>query len=571
MSETSISLAATQEAARRNIALAAWICTPVPALAGWLAGNAPLPLLVAALAFAAMGSLARQAGAETGRAGAALALVGQAIVLTAAFAGHPWQLDSHMVFFAVLAVTMAMSDPKVILIAAATIAAHHLTLSFALPRLIYPSVELWSNIERTALHGVIVSIEAAVLWLAINRRNRMDAESVRVRDELGEAGAQVEAALARAEASRAEAEAALHDAQHAKAEADEARTRAEKEAERAREADRQARETEERDRRERAEIEARQVEVVEALRAATHRLSQRDLNVSIDTQFAPQYEDMRRDFNAAIARLREAMGAVLEHAGTIGDETRQIVGAADDLSRRTETQASSLAEVSATVAQLARSVDDAARRASEARAQAGETRERAEKSSEMVTNAVATMQAIEGSSQEVQKIIGVIDEIAFQTNLLALNAGVEAARAGEAGRGFAVVASEVRALAQRSSDAALEIKKLIATSGSQVADGVRIVNGTGEALREVMQSVASISDRISAIAEGAHEQSASLSEVNTALSDLDQVTQRNAAMFEETTAASHALSQGTQSLVDTISVFVARDGGRARPMGRRAA
>jgi methyl-accepting chemotaxis protein len=265
------------------------------------------------------------------------------------------------------------------------------------------------------------------------------------------------------------------------------------------------------------------------------------------------------------------MRSVLSGADAIGRETAEITTAATDLSKRTENQAATLAEVSARVSSLAQTVRTTADNARSADTDVSRTRSDTEESARLVTRAVDAMNAIESSSQQIQSIIKVIDDIAFQTNLLALNAGVEAARAGEAGRGFAVVASEVRALAQRSSEAADEIKGLIESSGSHVGEGVDLVRKTGEALQTVTESVGRVSGRISEIAQAAEQQSASLGEIDTALGELDQVTQRNAAMFEQTTAASQSLARGAETLVGTIAVFVTGRSPAARPSGAEGA
>ena len=212
-------------------------------------------------------------------------------------------------------------------------------------------------------------------------------------------------------------------------------------------------------------------------------------------------------------------------------------------------------ETAAALDELTSSVRSASTGADAASQIAGEAQSRAEEGGSVARQTVQAMAGIKTSSQEISKITSVIDDIAFQTNLLALNAGVEAARAGEAGRGFAVVATEVRALAQRSSDAAREINELITTSGEQVRQGVDLVDRTGTALSSIVDAVADITDRVSEIATSAREQATGLQEINQAVNELDSVTQQNAAMFEETTAASHALTTEADSLATAIARF----------------
>ncbi|MBW6506794.1 MAG: PAS domain-containing protein, partial [Rhodobacteraceae bacterium] len=288
-------------------------------------------------------------------------------------------------------------------------------------------------------------------------------------------------------------------------------------------------------------VVAAQEAVVEALRLALGRLSDGDLTAQIDTSFEAEHEQLLADFNTAAATLHDVIQTVIENAGGIESDAKEITTAADDLSRRTEQQAATLEQTAAALDQLTVSVHSAAQGASDASRNVAEARASAEASGAIVEQAVSAMGEIASSSAQIAKIISVIDDIAFQTNLLALNAGVEAARAGEAGRGFAVVASEVRALAQRSSDAAREIDGLITASTGQVRRGVDLVGQAGAALGHIVTSVSDIAGRVDAIAGSAQEQAAGLAEINTAVNQLDQVTQQNAAMFEQTTAASHAL------------------------------
>ncbi|WP_426955447.1 HAMP domain-containing methyl-accepting chemotaxis protein [Muricoccus radiodurans] len=298
----------------------------------------------------------------------------------------------------------------------------------------------------------------------------------------------------------------------------------------------------------RAEAAAAQAAVVEAVGTGLERLAAGDLTCRLERAFPAEYEGLRANFNAAIGQLQQAMQAVVDSAQAIRTGTGEIGQAADDLSRRTEQQAASLEETAAALDQVTATVRKTAEGAGHAREVASRAGEDAQRSGRVVQDAVTAMGAIEKSAGEIGQIIGVIDEIAFQTNLLALNAGVEAARAGEAGRGFAVVASEVRALAQRSADAAKEIKALISASTQEVGEGVRLVGETGQALGRIVVQVAEVNGLVADIAASAQEQSTALAEVNTAVNQMDQVTQQNAAMVEQSTAASHALRQEAEAL-----------------------
>ncbi|MCG9914760.1 MAG: methyl-accepting chemotaxis protein [Phenylobacterium sp.] len=306
---------------------------------------------------------------------------------------------------------------------------------------------------------------------------------------------------------------------------------------------------------ERAESQAAQAAVVHALATGLSRLSDGDLTHRLNDPFTSEYEQLRADFNAAVAKLQDAMRVISANVGQISSGADEISGASDDLSRRTEQQAASLEETAAALDEITATVRKSAEGANDARAAVLTARTGAGEGGKVVEQAIAAMGGIEKSSAEITQIIGVIDEIAFQTNLLALNAGVEAARAGDAGRGFAVVASEVRALAQRSADAAKEIKALISTSTQQVGAGVDLVGRTGAALRQIVVQVEQIDTLVSEIAASAQEQAIGLNEVNDAVNRMDQVTQQNAAMVEEATAASHALRAEATELSRLVGGF----------------
>ena len=306
---------------------------------------------------------------------------------------------------------------------------------------------------------------------------------------------------------------------------------------------------------ERATRAREQERVVAIITAGHEQLAQGNLTFRIEETFAADYQKLKDDFNAAIARMQQTMTVILETTQGISANAGEVSQASDDLSRRTEQQAASLEQTAAALDEITATVRKAAEGASHAREVVATADNDAKKSALVVRQAVAAMDAIAKSAGQISQIIGVIDEIAFQTNLLALNAGVEAARAGDAGRGFAVVASEVRALAQRSAEAAKEIKGLISASTTQVDQGVKLVAETGRSLERIMAQVADVNNVIIGIAAAAKEQATGLDEVNTAINQVEQVTQQNAAMAEESTAASHSLSQETAELSNLIGRF----------------
>ena len=284
-------------------------------------------------------------------------------------------------------------------------------------------------------------------------------------------------------------------------------------------------------------------------------LADGDLTVRIDHPLLPGLDRLRIDFNNSLDKLQATMSTVGDNTNAIAAGSREIQSASDDLAKRTEQQAAAVEETAAALEEITQTVSDSSKRAEEAGSLVARTKAGAEKSGEVVKSAIDAMGQIEASSREISNIIGVIDDIAFQTNLLALNAGVEAARAGEAGKGFAVVAQEVRELAQRSANAAKEIKALITTSGEQVRNGVTLVGQTGKALEQIVTEVKDINLNVIAIVEASREQATGLQEINKAVNAMDQNTQHNAAMVEETTAASHSLAREAETLRNLLAQF----------------
>ena len=324
-----------------------------------------------------------------------------------------------------------------------------------------------------------------------------------------------------------------------------------------------------------ADEDAGRERIIVSLSRGLDRLSRGDLTVQLNEAFAPDYERLREQFNSSVRTLSGTMRDIATATTTVRTGTSEIATSTDDLARRTEHQAASLEQAASALDQITVTVKNSSERAHEANAMMTVTKESASYSATVVHEAVAAMEKIEASSVQIGEIINVIDEIAFQTNLLALNAGVEAARAGDAGKGFAVVAQEVRDLAGRSAKLAKEIKQLVETSSSQVSTGVALVNRTGEALNSIDQQVLKVTTLIEAIVRSSSEQTTALVEVNAAVNTMDSVTQQNAAMAEETSAACRELGNEALHLNHLLSRFALegteRTAGSAYPTKTRLA
>lgn len=548
-------LGTTQMKAARLLGGVCLVGSVMPAVVAYITGNDWLVALISGLILAALVQLSFRGAPELARLAVTGGIVGLTALFTAAFAGHPWQIDSHMLYFASLAALVLLVDVRALLLATVLILVHHIGLTLLMPGLIYPSFELIANLERLVLHAVVVAAEFAALIYAVHVRLSLIHSNDAAHTEALQLLEDTAAAKASAEASNEAAKQAQARAEEATRSAEDALVRAECEANRAKAADSETIQRAKDQQTRQQETTAIVQETVNRLGVSLKRLADGDLSVDIEEEFAPEYEDLRLAFNDSVNELSIAFKSVLSESDLILGDTIDIAQSSEALARRTEEQANTLAQITASTEKLRNRISDAARNSQETSQTVANTRESATTTTKTVHKAVQSMGAIEDSSKQIEKITGVIDEISFQTNLLALNAGVEAARAGEAGRGFAVVASEVRALAQRSSDAAREINEIIARSGEEIRQGVKLVRDTGTAIEDIHAAVQSISNDTDKIADGTTKQAEDVKTITAALSNLDSITQQNAARFEETSAATQSLKASSLTLNNTIKAF----------------
>ncbi|MEX3011658.1 methyl-accepting chemotaxis protein [Hoeflea sp. TYP-13] len=438
-------------------------------------------------------------------------------LLVYGFVNSPLQIDMHMYFFASLAVCAAWIDWRAIVAYSGATALHHLILYFVLPLAVFPGE---SDLSRVVLHAVVLVLQSGVLlvmsWSV--EKSLIAAESATSDAQSAQAALAEESAKAEELHVQSNEERAMRDAEKEQA-AHELNT------------------------------------AIEQIAAGLGRLADRDFSSGIDETFDGELDQVRVDFNRAVDQLQSALGDINLSASNINSGSVEIRNATDDLSRRTEQQAASLEETAAALGQITTTVQNAVERAEEARKMVSEAKVDADESGVIVEQVIKAMDELEESSKKIGQIIGVIEDIAFQTNLLALNAGVEAARAGEAGKGFAVVAQEVRELAQRAANAAKEITTLIEASDVNVNSSVELVNKTGSVLNSIAGKVVNIDQHIDAIASSSREQSAGLQQINVAVSQMDQFTQQNAAMVEQTTASTHSLAMELDGLTAKIAQF----------------
>ncbi|MCB1440906.1 MAG: methyl-accepting chemotaxis protein [Nitratireductor sp.] len=460
--------------------------------------------------------------------GAAFAVQMIALIYAASALPPEFVQEAHMLFFIVNTFMLFYLCWRALVVYNAIVVAHHMLLTFALPSIIWSDAAAGGPLIHLVIHAMIVVVSVPPLLLA---------------------AVKFEQALVSNASAISEADASRNEAMKMADAAEESRKLTIEEQQKSNEL--------------KAKTEEAQRIVVENLAKGLAALSRGDLTAHLSEPFPEEFEILRTDFNHSVEQLESTLNAISSSSATIGAGAAQIRSGADDLAKRSEQQAASVEETAAALDEITSTVSDTSKRAEDAAKLVVETRANAERSGQIVNEAVATMDGINESSGQISNIIGVIDEIAFQTNLLALNAGVEAARAGEAGKGFAVVAQEVRELAQRSASAAKEIKQLITTSGVQVKNGVALVGQTGTALAEIARQIQEINSNVEAIVEASKEQATGLREVNIAVNSIDQTTQRNAAIAEESNAQSHSLASEVQSLNTLLGKFTTKLSGHS--------
>ncbi|NKI99495.1 methyl-accepting chemotaxis protein [Novosphingobium sp. SG707] len=474
-----------------------WLITILVLIGSMIAGSGFAPVLLA-LALVAVPTLLMMAGKDDGVAriaiGATLPLF--SAVLLYQWSDATWQVDLHMTFFALIAMLPMLVDWRPIVAATVVTALHHLLLSYIAPSLVFGAT---GDLFRVVLHAVILLVETGVLIALVHKLSQV---------------------MIQQEAAQEEKERVTLAAE-----------------------------------RERESAEAERREVVEEIGTAMQALARGDLGHRLNRRFPPQFEELREDFNRSVGDLAALVSQVSRASSVIQAGSAEMRTASNDLAMRTEQQAARVEQAGSTMQRLVEAARNTAHNAASVNAALDHAQQSANDGQHVVSRAMATMELVEKSAQEIRQIITLIDGIAFQTNLLALNAGVEAARAGDAGKGFAVVANEVRALAQRSADAANGIKQLIDTSTHQVSEGVAQVLQTGEALQGIIGQIGQIAQAVGAIADAAYSNAEDLSAVGDTFRILDQSTQQNAAMVEESNAALQALSGETNVLINAVGRF----------------
>lgn len=467
----------------------------------YLSGNSLGPAVLAMIALAAIGFSACRWVPTYGEELLAAVLIGQSILVTAQFAGHPWQGDTHVIGFAMLAIVATMGRTSALFLAFGMTMTQIIGLGLLRPELVWPQPGT-PDLMRGGLNVAVLLLETAVLTASILQRRAAHAAHDKVTQRL-----------------ETEREIATDTRQEAITSGEQAK------------------------------------QVIEKLRVALAQLAGRDMTCNIDTPFPPTYEFLREDFNSTVEILRDAFVGANEAAESFTADAQLLSKDMVGLSRQSGDHVRRLSEMTAATTQLLATVAATADQAKEAANAASRARGSAEAGGEVTAEAIRAMRGIEGSSREISQIVDLIDDVAFQTNLLALNAGVEAARAGQSGKGFAVVAAEVRQLAQSTSEAAAGIRKLISDSSDQVKSGAGLVDAVGQRLAEIQEQIQRTSEQTDAISASSAEQTEALTQLHGQVCEADRETQGTAKVSEDLAARSRKMTMSSKKLSADLEAF----------------
>ena len=548
-------LSELRKAPQRFLLFLAWAHVAIAAAVALAVGSDPIVFggLAAILTAAAM-AVDKFMSPEIGRSALMVALQGQVALFVAILAGHPWQIDAHMYFFAVLGLGVLLVDVGALIAAAAAVAAHHLALNFLAGTLVYPD---GGDLGRTMLHAVVLAIETVGLVFAAFIIKRLLVSTCESQQAAETELANAQLASERARTVELEAEERrremMGDLESAFREVVDAAV--------AGDLSKRAPTDFDSDELNRLASAINQLveQVEESLAAAIDSLSgiaQGDFRTRMDGAFEGRFRDLMNWINATSSNLEELIVEIQGVSSQLESATGEINRTAADMSNRAEEQTSLLSQTSGAMTKMTESTRSNAESAESGRLTANDAAQRAESGGEIVRETVTAMGRIEAEAARIADIISLIDGIAFQTNLLALNAAVEAARAGESGKGFAVVASEVRALAQRSADAAKDIRELIAESSEQVAAGVTLVNRTGEALNEIVEAINQVANNVGEISSATSAQAANIDEANKAVEHIGRMTEQSATMAEANASTAARLAEQGAKLADLLSEFM---------------
>ena len=475
---------------------------PVPILSAWWVGHSVSVFFALTAGLLLIAVLTGRSQSPLGGMLQATVFTGLVILFTAAFANHPWQIDTHMMFFVVLAVVATQFRIRSLLLSAGIIAVHHLIFTLTIPSLVYPSFDLLGNLERTILHAIVVVLETTVLVTSVRQRNKLS-EQVKVKNEK----------LVQVVDVVKTSEQEIRDNQVAT------------------------------------------MQAVSSMITGLERLADKDLQFTLPDEFDGDLDRMREAFNRTVVHFESVLGTASMTAISFDEKSTEWGKSVTEIAKRTELQSEELTEISTSLNALTETLKGTVDRVAQATHNAKESNLSAERGSVIVKNAIGAMGEIKDSSHAISEIIEVIESIAFQTNILALNAAVEAARAGEAGRGFSVVAAEVQSLSQNTSEAAASVKELIVKSHDLVSQGVELVEKTGQSLFEITEHSKNTNNLIGNIFSAASEQSERLERIHELIESLDNTTQFNAELSEGMSSASDVMAKEAALLSSNLAEF----------------